>query len=209
MTQYRVLGHTPQPSDRKPEPPTSASAASIPMVLFYRGRPFRDLPPDEMERIALDLHNENRRLKAEVDRLSLRSLHDAAEIGRLNKCLHYEQHLATHIGTHGPGCHNWGPQHYECAVREIDALKDKLPAETPFARGYLTGWITSWLEANPDERLEKAHALSQGLLRDCIDLEAKLKLGRAGLNNLSFYLRKNKEAFKALDQAIKAIGGDE
>ena len=47
----------------------------------------------------------------------------ADEIERLNKCLKYEQHRAERIGTHGQGCWSWGPQHYECALREIEALR--------------------------------------------------------------------------------------
>lgn len=47
-----------------------------------------------------------------------------AEIERLTKCLHYEQHLATRIGTHGTGCHAWGPSHYECLLRECERLRE-------------------------------------------------------------------------------------
>lgn len=51
-----------------------------------------------------------------------------AEITRLEGALRYEQHLATRIGTHSPGCHAWGPSHYECAMREL-AKRDTLIAE--------------------------------------------------------------------------------
>lgn len=57
----------------------------------------------------------------ELSAEELRSLH--AEVERLNSCLQWEQNRASWTGTHNKDCWKWGPAHYECALREVEKLR--------------------------------------------------------------------------------------
>jgi hypothetical protein len=74
---------------------------------------------------------EHGRLKGKCDVCDLQ-----AEVDRLNKALTWEQNRAERIGTHGPGCHTWGSQHYECLLRVnaelVKACKAALSDDQPY-----------------------------------------------------------------------------
>ena len=59
-------------------------------------------------------------------------------MARLNKALTYEENLTSRIGTHGPGCYMWGPNHYECLKAEVDRLREAL-AGWMLKNSYATG----------------------------------------------------------------------
>ena len=52
----------------------------------------------------------------------------------VKKHLTYQDHRHGRIGTHDPICYEYGPRHYECALREIDKLRDALRWAAPYVK---------------------------------------------------------------------------
>ena len=47
-----------------------------------------------------------------------------SENERLKSRLKYQEDREGWVGTHGPDCWSYGPRHYDCAIRHINAMTD-------------------------------------------------------------------------------------
>lgn len=76
------------------------------------------------------VENELDRANVEIEELRAKDQHwnehlrtAQDEIKRLTACLKWEQNWLERVGTHAPGCWQWGPGHYMCAVRHIEEME--------------------------------------------------------------------------------------
>ena len=69
----------------------------------------------------------------------------------LKKHLTYQDHRHGRIGTHDPICYEYGPRHYECALRKIDMLREALQfyaSKNNYEKKKV--WTTTFPQYEPD-----------------------------------------------------------
>lgn len=69
---------------------------------------------------------QRRRERRKAEQFSVAENMWRTEIDRLRARVAYEEHRKNRIGTHGKGCFFHGPSHYECALKEVERLTDRL-----------------------------------------------------------------------------------
>ena len=93
----------------------------------------------EVDRLTAQLAERDKRIDAQnqtIAALLQSNAMDRAQLAEAERNLKYEQHCAGRIGTHGPGCHTWGPRHYECALAQL-AEREGIARELAKAVGEL------------------------------------------------------------------------
>ena len=79
-------------------------------------RETEDMSYYEDDKLAFEAADEIERLEKENELLQK----------ELKKHLTYQDHRHGRIGTHDPICYEYGPRHYECALREIERLRKEV-----------------------------------------------------------------------------------
>jgi len=131
------------------------------------------------------------------------------EIDRLKLALKYQDDREGHIGTHSPECYKFGFKHYECALREIEALTTRIYKQ---GRNYLElqaqvekmrDALTEAMYCNSTQTaIDKANAADTMTPKQCLaehDKEVEINV----LDELYDRAGEHGEYFETLEEMLK------